>query len=311
MLKKTGFMLGMLILFSGLLIGCSPEKAPEENGSGDTASFTGEYIIDKAYLEGKIDSDDVIILDARGEEEAKKGTIKNAQAVMWQQFSKMDGESKDEGWGNLLSKDAMEKALSAAGLSKDKEIIAFADGGNGWGEDGRILWTLKSCGYTNIKMLDGGYTYWKENGGATTTEVKAPTATPITIDGISDTWLITEDQLAAGIDSIKIVDTRLVDEYVGAVKYGESRGGHIKNAVNIPFTELFNENNTLKSNDEIKKMFTDKGVETKDEVALYCTAGIRSGYATIILDMLGYKDAKNYDGSIYEWSANESNLMEK
>ena len=312
MLKKLGLILGILILTSSFLLGCSggaPEE--EEKKVEEKAAFTGDYIVDKAYLEGKIDDGDVIVLDARGEETAAKGTIKNAQAIAWQQLSRMEGKNTDKGWGTLLPKEDMEKQLSAAGLSKDKEIIIFADGKNGWGEDGRILWTLKSCGYEDIKMLDGGYTYWKENGGETTTDIKAPVAAEVTIDEISDEWLITGEELKAGIDTIKIVDTRGADEYAGAVKFGEARGGHIKNAVNIQFIDLFNEDNTLKSNDEIKKMFTDNGIETKDEVALYCTAGIRSGYATIIIDMLGYKDAKNYDASIYEWAADESYPMEQ
>lgn len=309
-MKKLGLFLGILILSTAFLVGCSEENGSEDVTSSNTP-FIGEYVVDMDYLEGKLDDEDVIILDARGEDDAAKGTIKNAQAVMWQQFSQMEGENSDEGWGNLLEKDEMEEALGEAGLSMDKEIIIFADGKNGWGEDGRILWTLISCGYDDVKMLNVSYTYWSENEGETTKEVKAPVTTEVSIDKIDDKFVISGEDLLAGIDSIKIVDTREIDEYAGAVKYGESRGGYIKNAINIPFSDFFTEDNALKSNDEIKKMFDDNDINIEDEVATYCTAGIRSAYEMIILSMLDYENAKNYDGSIYEWSANEDNPMEK
>ena len=42
-----------------------------------------------------------------------------------------------------------------------------------------------------------------------------------------------------------------------------------------------------------------------DEIVTYCTAGIRSAHMQIVLDMLGYKDAKNYDQSFNAWAGNE------
>ncbi|WP_245584898.1 rhodanese-like domain-containing protein [Psychrilyobacter atlanticus] len=39
--------------------------------------------------------------------------------------------------------------------------------------------------------------------------------------------------------------------------------------------------------------------------------GIRSGYATMILRAGGFENAKNYEGSIYEWSGDKTMPMEK
>lgn len=38
--------------------------------------------------------------------------------------------------------------------------------------------------------------------------------------------------------------------------------------------------------------------------------GIRSGYITMILEAVGFKNAKNYEASIYEWGANQKMPME-
>lgn len=39
--------------------------------------------------------------------------------------------------------------------------------------------------------------------------------------------------------------------------------------------------------------------------------GIRSGYTTLILEAVGFKGVKNYEGSIYEWGGDEKFPMEK
>ncbi len=39
--------------------------------------------------------------------------------------------------------------------------------------------------------------------------------------------------------------------------------------------------------------------------------GIRSGYASMILRAVGFEKVRNYEASIYEWSAEPSMPMEK
>lgn len=48
------------------------------------AAFTGAYIADPEYIKSKIGSEDVIFIDARGADAAKKGTIEGAIATAWQ-----------------------------------------------------------------------------------------------------------------------------------------------------------------------------------------------------------------------------------
>ena len=54
-----------------------------------------------------------------------------------------------------------------------------------------------------------------------------------------------------------------------------------------------------------KKKFEDAGITKDDKVVTYCTAGIRSGYMQLILEMCGFKNTQNYDESYYRWCAVE------
>ncbi|NLA70171.1 MAG: sulfurtransferase, partial [Clostridiales bacterium] len=91
------------------------------------------------------------------------------------------------------------------------------------------------------------------------------------------------------------------DEYDGATDYGEAKGGRLPGAIHIKYTDLFEENGTLKSNDDITKMFTDAGLSEDDQIVTYCTAGIRSAYMQLIMSDCGFKNVKNYDESYYRW----------
>ncbi|MEO1133084.1 MAG: rhodanese-like domain-containing protein, partial [Cyanobacteria bacterium J06639_1] len=45
------------------------------------------------------------------------------------------------------------------------------------------------------------------------------------------------------------------------------------------------------------------GVDLDTPVGAYCTGGVRSAFAVAVLVHLGFAIAKNYAGSIWEWSA--------
>ena len=91
-------------------------------------------------------------------------------------------------------------------------------------------------------------------------------------------------------------------EYEGATLYGEAQGGRLPGAINIPYTELFQEDGTLKSNEEITLMYEENGIKKDDQVVTYCTGGIRSAYAQLVLEMCGYENTYNYCQSFWRWA---------
>lgn len=122
---------------------------------------------------------------------------------------------------------------------------------------------------------------------------------------------ITTEELKKNYDQYKIIDVREKEEYDGATKYGEARGGHLPNAINITFNQLYNEDGTIKSSKEIEKILEKAGIKKDDRIVTYCTAGIRSAHMTLALENAGYKNVQNYDASFYEWAGDEVNKLEK
>ena len=145
----------------------------------------------------------------------------------------------------------------------------------------------------------------KEAGIETAKGGSEPKAVDVKIDSIDTTHVINTDELKANYDDYKVVDVRADEEYDGETLYGEAKGGHLPEAIHIRYTDLFQKSGMLKSNAEITKMFEDAGITKDDKVVTYCTAGIRSGYMQLILEMCGFKNTQNYDESYYRWCAVE------
>ena len=284
-------------------------------------TFSGSYVISAAKLKAKMDAGEAIkIVDTRGISKSKT-TIKGAITMKWQQISKStitDGTASGEaGFARTLSAEEMSTALSALGLGINDEIILVSDAhaSSGWGDDGRVAFQLLQCGYTNVKILDGGISAMKKTCGSkwanysqtgpSTAKKKTVTITAVDQDMNSVTTETLLSWYQTGKD-MKVIDVRADEEYEGQILYGEVSGGHLKDAIHIRFTDLFRSDNRLKSVAELTAMFEAAGIEKDDTIVTYCTGGIRSGYMQLVLKMCGFENSYNYTESAYRWSNTES-----
>ena len=96
-------------------------------------------------------------------------------------------------------------------------------------------------------------------------------------------------------DSIRIVE---VDE--NTALYAEA---HIPGAASVPWAQSVQEDGTFKSADELRELYSAKGViNGSDPIIAYCRIGERSAHTWFVLhELLGEGDVKNYDGSWTEW----------
>jgi thiosulfate/3-mercaptopyruvate sulfurtransferase len=113
-----------------------------------------------------------------------------------------------------------------------------------------------------------------------------------------------------------LVDLRPADMYRGDNLFDLPAGGHIPGAVNVPaemamengafkewLTPTTNDDGTFKPFDELRTLFTDKGITPDKEVITYCVRAGLSSHAWFVLKyLLGYPQVREYDGSWAEWS---------
>ena len=105
------------------------------------------------------------------------------------------------------------------------------------------------------------------------------------------------------------MDVRSPQEYSGELiamagyeQEGAQRAGHIPGAASVPWAQAVQEDGTFKSADELRELYTDKGVVDGNPIIAYCRIGERSAHTWFVLhELLGEDDVKNYDGSWTEW----------
>jgi len=119
------------------------------------------------------------------------------------------------------------------------------------------------------------------------------------------------DEVVAAIGKQNLVDVRSPDEFSGKLlapahlpQEQSQKAGHVPTAVNIPWSKAANEDGTFRSDDELRKLYGDAGVDfSKDSIA-YCRIGERSAHTWFVLhELLGQENVKNYDGSWTEYGA--------
>lgn len=289
----------------------SEDSESEESETSDSTEasevandrFSGDYIITAEEMKEYIGDTNTIIIDARG---SKDPHVESAISLEWGQLANTsDVQPGEEGWGHIYEPEEINPILSELGLDPSKNIILYSNTNEGWGEDVRILWQLDAYGYENLKMVDGGINAIKDAEIELTRDSVSLEPVEVSIEEIDDSAIINTDELVESYDDHVIIDARNKEEYEGATLYGEAQGGHLPGAINIQYIDLFNEDGYLKSNEEIDQMFIDAGIEKDDSIVVYCTGGIRSAYMQVIMEMLGYENAMNYQGSYYNWSASQ------
>lgn len=304
-MKKLMLLTLVLAMMLGAA-GCSNSSANTTNtGTSALSKEMDPYYVTTDWLKANLDK--VVIIDARAEKEYTAGHVKGAINVTWQMLSNMSVKQGEANWGVILPQAELEAKLGSLGIDGSKTIIVYNDP-SGLGEEGRVLWSLRVAGIENSKMLNGGYPAWTAAKGETSTEAVKPAAVSFKMTNPQyDSLLTTTAYVKENKDKIKLVDTRSKEEYAGSINHGENYNGtkalgHIEGAVSLPYSNLYNDDGTIKSIADLKALFEAAGLKPEDEIVTYCTVGIRSGFTAEILRMCGYTNVKNYNGSFSEWA---------
>jgi thiosulfate/3-mercaptopyruvate sulfurtransferase len=281
--------------------------------AGDASAPVTAYT-DPSYLTfaGVLNSTlaSTIVLDARPATDYAAGHIPGAINVAWQTFATVSsGSPGDAGWGVLKPAAEIGALVAGLGIDGNKNVVVYAGAPTGWGEDGRIVWMLRMAGIGKAQILNGGYRAWISGGYAVDANNATPLSTAFSLAALDTSftvdkaWLVTNRSRS----DVKILDVRAADEFAGAVKYGEKRGGHIPGAISLPFDQALFVNSGIipgffKSPEQIEATFSAIGLKKSDTIVSYCTKGIRSAEMALALRMAGYSHAVNYDASFYEWA---------
>jgi len=259
-------------------------------------------LISTVELDAVLDRDDVVVVDVRSKMAFQvSGHIPRAVAATWHDFS-----DPKAGVKGLVDTDIgrLERKLGALGITRERQVVVYANPFDNWGDEGRMYWMLKYLGHPNVRVLDGGWIKWSAE--MRRFEAGPAQPRPGVFKAQVDASLITYKADVRKIvetshpDTI-LADARTPDEYNGAVQQGIARGGHIPSAINVPWNQFFNPDGTVKPVAQVQAILEKDGLTPDKSIICYCTGGVRSAWLYFILTFAGYEKVKNYPGSWWEW----------
>ena len=270
----------------------------------DAVALPADQIVLASVIDAKAlnaVADAVQIIDIRGDKEAfEAGHIPGAVQIGYGAFR---GPKTNP--GALPKLNELTQALAAAGLRADAPVVVahFGEDATDFGAAARVYWTLKSTGFTNLSILNGGTKGYLAAGYPA---AKGPvTAEPSTLElSFNDQWYASTDTVKARVESGegRLLDSRTPAFFAGEAWHGAAKKpGVLPGADNFAFTAFFNEA-TLKSQAEVNQIVSDNGLAQGQTVS-YCNTGHWAATNWFVLsEVAQVPDVTLYAESMVEWS---------
>ena len=172
----------------------------------------------------------------------------------------------------------------------------------------RVWWTFRVMGHDDVVVLDGGLPAWERGGYPIETEPPvAKMERHFTPRVRSDLVRNLSDMRRAVEGGAQILDARPNPRFRGEAPEPRPglKSGHMPGARSTPSSALVNENGSLRSREELTKLFADAGADPAQPAITTCGSGVTAPIIALALARLGRWDAAVYDGSWAEWGSRD------
>jgi thiosulfate/3-mercaptopyruvate sulfurtransferase len=263
-----------------------------------------DVLVDADWVEAHLDDPKVVLVEVDEDTGAyDKNHIRGAVKLDWKQ------DLQDPVRRDFVDKAGFEALLSAKGIANDDTVVLYG-GNNNWFAS-YAYWYFKLYGHDAVKLLDGGRKKWELDSRELTDEAVARPATTYVAKDPDLSIRAFRDEVVAAIGTKNLVDVRSPDEFTGKIlapahlpQEQSQRRGHVPSAKNVPWSKAANDDGTFKSDDELRKLYDDAGVDFSKDTIAYCRIGERSSHTWFVLtELLGLPNVKNYDGSWVEYGS--------
>ena len=201
----------------------------------------------------------------------------------------------------------LETAFGRHGVGPDSFVVLYSIGTPQWAT--RFWWMLKSLGFDNAAVLDGGWDKWKAEGRPVESgPAKGYPPATFTAKPKPGYFVDKREVLKASTNRSTVVVNALGPQFHRGLepsRYG--RPGRIPGSCNVsaatlldPATRVF----VLLADAEAK--FATQGLRKDKRVIAYCGGGISATIDLFLLHRLGYDNLTLYDGSMGEWAKDEA-----
>ena len=262
------------------------------------AATTPGLLVSPAELAAALkDPATVVIAVGNSADDFTAGHIPAARFVRYDQIAiDADGLSSE-----LPPIDQLRAVLAAAGIGDKSKVVIYGSPIAAT----RMFFTLDYIGHANVRVLNGGISAWKANGGEIEIAPPRQAATASLTPKPRPEKVVTADWIKARLSSpqMTLLDARPDAEFTGADggMGGAHVKGHLPDAQQLVWNSLLDSSGRFLTDAELKTKFAAIGANTNTPLVSYCMVGMRASVTYFVARHLGY-DARLYDGSIVDWT---------
>jgi len=261
-------------------------------------------LVSAQWAEDNLDAPGVVFVEVDEDTGAYDGGhIPGAVKIDWKT------ELQDPVRRDFVDRAGFEKLLSEKGIGNGDQVVLYG-GNNNWFA-AYAYWYFALYGHENVRLLDGGRKKWELDGRPLSTDDVKREATNYAAQEPNTAIRAFRDEVVAAIGAKNLIDVRSPDEFSGKLlapahlpQESAQRPGHVPTALNVPWAKAANEDGTFRSDDELRELYAEAGLDESKSTIAYCRIGERSSHTWFALhELLGLSDVKNYDGSWTEYGS--------
>lgn len=256
-------------------------------------------VVSTEWLAGHLGDPRLVLVDASSTlnraEEALPGAV----------LLDLDGDFSDPSSGLPHTAPPAEQLTAAAralGISRTSTVVAYD--AKGIFASARVWWLLRTAGFEQVAVLDGGLPAWVVEGRSTGAHA-APPAEPgdVVLVPRADSFAGAEDVARALADpGTTVLDARSAGRFAGTEPEPRPglRPGHMPGAVSLPYTDLQDGHGRLLPLPQLRERIAAAAPEGQRLVAS-CGSGLTACVLALGAHLAGREDVTVYDGSWSEW----------
>ena len=245
--------------------------------------------------------DEVRVIDIRGDDQ--DGYVPNAAPAPYALF-----RGPAENPGQIVAPEDLQQTYRDLGLETDDHVVITYQGSDvsDFGAAARVYWTLKSSGFEDLSILNGGVNAWTEAGYDLTDSPAEVEPSQIEVTW-NDQWTATREDVQQAIDSedgALLLDARPESFWEGKQSHpAAAKPGTLPQSQYFEHAGWFSDGPTIVDASAARDIAAEQDFSDAEAIISFCNTGHWAATNWFALsELAGVEDVKLYPESMVGWS---------
>ena len=230
-----------------------------------------DLMVESSWLEEHLEDPSVRVVDCDQYDGYRRVHITGAVGIREHHYIKHPDYPREPVSHPLVAPpERVAQIMGGLGIGNDTLVVAY-DGSGGL-YAARLWWVLNYYGHTNVKVLNGGWNKWFDEGRPIATEVPSLAETTFVCRENPDLACLLDYGVSrVGRADAVFLDVRSDAEWEGTNDRGNRRAGHVPGAVHLEWLNFVtrDRHRTIRPAGELRAMLEERGLTPDKQVIVY------------------------------------------